>query len=66
MTVHISDRALYDHLTEKRKLTDKQVAHLAACPKCSEVAKVIKNLKKYIDEAEAKKNKERGLAPNGT
>jgi hypothetical protein len=56
MNLHISDRALYDHLTGKRKLADKQLSHLAACANCSEVAKVIKNLKKYIDVAEAKKS----------
>jgi hypothetical protein len=57
MKPHISDRDLYHQLTGDRKLTDDQLSHLAACAKCSELAKVIKNLKKYIDEAEAKKNK---------
>jgi hypothetical protein len=57
MNLHITDRALYDHLTGKWKLADKQLSHLAECAKCSEVAKIIKNLKKYIDAAEAKKNK---------
>ncbi len=57
MHPHISDRALYDHLTGTRQLTDKQLFHLAACAKCSELMKVVRNLKKYIDAAEAKKNK---------
>ncbi len=57
MNPHISDRAVYDHITGKRNLTEKQLFHLAACAKCSELTKVVKNLKRYIDEAEAKKNK---------
>jgi hypothetical protein len=60
MDPHISDRALYDHLTGRRNLTDYQLFHLDACAKCSELIKVVKNLKKYIDEAQARKNQRGG------
>lgn len=55
MKLHMTDRTIYEHMTGKRNLTYQQLSHLAACARCSELLKVVKNLKKYIDVAEAKK-----------
>ena len=53
MDSHISDRDLYDDLTGKCKLTDEQVSHLGTCQTCSDLLKVVKSLKTYIDVTES-------------
>jgi hypothetical protein len=52
MDSHISDRALYDDLTGRCKLTGEQVSHLQTCQTCSDLLKVVQSLKTYIDVTE--------------